>query len=239
MTFWSALILGLLASVHCAGMCGGLQSALQQPQVIRTPSQNLQHLIVMNVGRVIAYVVAGLLVAWLGLELLQPIIAQLAAGVPRYLVAVLLLLIGAHLLLPNVQVLSFLEPIGAGMWRLASRLIPGVTNAGYMSSFSRGLLWAFLPCGLLYAVLMVSLFSATPAEGAAVTAGFGLGTLPSMLLAGSAYVKLKQSLQNKGVRTLGGIFFVQGAVLMLIAPWIVPTSFQAHYPQLMSTFFCL
>ena len=239
MTFWSALILGLLASVHCAGMCGGLQAALQQPQVIRSPREHLVHLIALNLGRVCTYLIAGFIVAALGLTLLQPWMTGMASGLPRIAAATVLLLIGMHLLFYRYQILGFLEPLGQGVWRVATRLIPSVSHSGLRGSFSRGLLWAFLPCGLLYSVLIVSLFAENAVQGAAITAGFGLGTLPSMLLTGTAYLKLKNLIQHTGVRTVGGVFFVQGAVLMLIAPWIVPTSFQQQYPQLMTTFFCL
>ena len=68
MGFVSAILLGLLASLHCAGMCGGLQAALNRPQALRKPIENQMHLLYMNLGRVTLYTLVGAVFGFIGAE---------------------------------------------------------------------------------------------------------------------------------------------------------------------------
>ncbi len=74
------------------------------------------------------------------------------------------------------------------MWRriapLARRLVP-VRTAGCKRSPS-GLLWGWMPCGLVYAALAAAVTSGSSLGGAATMAAFGVGTLPTLITMGSA-----------------------------------------------------
>jgi len=69
--------------------------------------------------------------------------------------------------------------------------------------------------------------------------GFGLGTLPAMLLTGTLYQYLRTLVKSRSVQFLGAMVFIQGGVLVLLAPYFTDMSFTRAYPQLMSTMFCL
>lgn len=239
MTFISAVILGLLASMHCAGMCGGLQSVLQQPLVIRSKSEANKHLLALNMGRLSIYLLAGLLFASTGSGVLGWVDVPKVSMIARYLSAGLLVLIGLQLLLSRQRPFLWLEQAGAALWRWLSPVLAGISSSKIPASYQRGLVWGFLPCGLVYSVLLTTLFAETPLDGGLIMLGFGLGTLPALLLTGNFYLQLRQATQNRGVQAVGGLLFIQGGLLTFLAPQFVSTGFMQSYPQLMSNIFCL
>lgn len=239
MTFVSALLLGLLASAHCAGMCGGLQAALQQPNVIRTVTDAHRHLIALNLGRLTVYVIAGLLFSLFGSILIKVIDVPRISQFTRYLTALVLVAIGVQLLMSKYKPFVFIEKYGAALWRCMRSLLP-VTNSNYLRwSFYRGLIWGFLPCGLIYGVLMTTLFADSMLQGGLIMLGFGLGTFPAMVLTGGLYQQLRRIVRNRAVQLVGGLIFIQGGLLMLLAPWFTGMDFMHSYPQIMSTMFCI
>jgi hypothetical protein len=68
-----------------------------------------------------------------------------------------------------------------------------------------GAVWGWLPCGLVYAVVAWSLTTANAIDAAVLMLGFGLGTLPAMLLAGNAFNYLKQWVRAPAIRRSAGI----------------------------------
>lgn len=238
MTFWSALILGLLSSFHCAGMCGGLQAAIQQITTIRTRAEAIWHLLALNMGRLLTYIVIGVLLATFGsTALYKADISWLTRGA-RIMAAVTLILLGVYMLLSQQKPFAVLEKLTQPLWAKLSPLLNNNHNR-LLVSLQQGLIWGFLPCGLVYAVWLTTLFANTPTQAAQTMLGFGLGTLPSMLLTGVAFIRFKQLVANRAVQIVGGLVFIAGGLLMLTAPWWVDKSFLQAYPQLISTMFCL
>jgi sulfite exporter TauE/SafE len=239
MTFWSALLLGLLASAHCAGMCGGLQSVFQQSFVIRSKRQASIHLVVLNLGRLSMYVVFGFVFTYFGTKILSVIdIPELTNGA-RYIAAFVLIAMGIQLVLSNAKPFQFLEIIGGWLWRLVSRYHPNEGGDSIARSYRLGMIWAFLPCGLIYGVLLTTLLSNDPMQGASTMFGFGLGTLPAMVLTGSVYRHFRGLVRARYTQLFGGAIFVQGGVLILLAPLFVDMGFMRAYPELVSTMFCV
>ncbi|MBV5345733.1 MAG: sulfite exporter TauE/SafE family protein, partial [Rhodoferax sp.] len=72
-----------------------------------------------------------------------------------------------------------------------------------------GLLWGWLPCGLVYSALIMALSSGSAAKGASIMLAFGIGTLPNLLLAGLLAVRLREYASNLWVRRVAG-FLVLG-----------------------------
>jgi sulfite exporter TauE/SafE len=105
--------------------------------------------------------------------------------------------------------LAILEKAGAHLWRhiqpLGQRLFPIETP---LQAFFLGTLWGWLPCGLVYAVVAWSLTTANAIDAALLMLGFGLGTLPSMLLAGNAINYLQQWVKAPLLRTSAGILII-------------------------------
>lgn len=174
----AAFVAGLMGGLHCAGMCGGLIGA-----VGLTPQGGTRWRIALayNVGRMASYAMAGALAGGLGqagLAVRGGPVAQTVAG----------MVAGAALLLLALYVAGFpsvvrqLEAAGAVLWRRiqpATRYVLPVTNARRAAGL--GLLWGWLPCGMVYVLLLSALATANAASGALVMAAFGAGTLPNVL----------------------------------------------------------
>jgi len=79
-----------------------------------------------------------------------------------------------------------------------------------------GLLWGWLPCGLVYSVLVAALATGSALEGGALMLAFGLGTLPALLAMGMAAVRLKRFLQHLWVRRGSGLLVLTFGVVGLM-----------------------
>ena len=196
----SALFLiGFLGGVHCIGMCGGIVGALS----VETGPRASLHL-AYNAGRLLSYALAGAMAGAIG-EVGMALSAQLPV---RLLLSFLanLMLIGLGLYLAGLtQVLGFAERFGHRLWcRLqpyGRRFLP-VRRVS--QAFPLGMLWGWLPCGLVYSALVYSLASGSALNGALQMLCFGLGTLPNLLLAGLLLARLKVFTRNRGVRIVSG-----------------------------------
>ena len=242
MTFLSALILGLVASAHCAGMCGGLQMAMQaggpQEALIRSRSDALVRLLLMNIGRVITYVVAGSVFAAIGYAAFSGLNIAASARILRLITGVVIFTIGLQILLANKRPFQFIEPFGAALWRSVSKIISHADNSKKQSLVT-GIAWGFLPCGLVYSVLLVTVFSNDVSAAALTMLGFGLGTMPSLILTGLVYKRFKDAVSNRSLQRAGGVFFMLGGTLMLSAPYWVNKDFLYDYPELLNLAFCV
>lgn len=215
MVFFSAFLLGLLGSMHCVGMCGGLQTVLNKPQAIRTPAENQRHLIAMNLGRVTLYSLAGAGFGFVGATLGTQLNVPGWSVILRQLMALLMIIIGLQLAFRFEKPLAFLEQAGYSLWRRIKPLFNRPDSMTYSQSFRRGLLWGFLPCGLVYSMLAVATVSGSAKNGLFTMLGFGLGTLPAMLLTGYFLWKFKQILQWQWVRHGSGVFLILIGLFML------------------------
>lgn len=197
-----ALIAGLLGGVHCAGMCGGLVTAFALGAPGRSNRLSLQ--LTCNLGRIATYTLLGLVAGAAGSSTL---VFERALPVQRILFAAAsLMLIGLGLYLAGLfSRFAAIETIGTGLWRYVqpalSRLLP-IDSPG--KALAAGGLWGFLPCGLVYSVVVLALATGSALRGALVMLAFGLGTLPNLLAMGMLAGRLQPFLQDRRVRTLAG-----------------------------------
>ncbi len=197
--FLALFIVGLLGGGHCAGMCGGIVGAFSMhgPQGRASIPIHLAY----NAGRIVSYVLAGLIVGALGQWLGS--IMPLQRGL--YLFASLMLVAMGIYLLGVTQSLAWLERGGQVLWQriqpITRRFLPvhGVTQA-----LPLGLLWGWLPCGLVYSALSTALASGSAAKGGLTMLVFGLGTLPNLLLAGLLLTRFRRFAQARVMRVLAG-----------------------------------
>ena len=203
MSLISVFLVGLLGGGHCVGMCGGIVSAVSAS----LPQQKTQwHLLLAyNLGRILSYSVAGLLAGALGasgffLKHVLPI-EQVLYGLAN----VMLILLGLYLAGLG-RALASIEALGKSIWQyiqpLGKRFLP---VRSVPQAIGLGLVWGWLPCGLVYSVLIAALATANAAQGALLMFCFGLGTLPTLLLMGLASLRLKLYLQQPWLRLLCGI----------------------------------
>ncbi|WP_189402414.1 sulfite exporter TauE/SafE family protein [Arenicella chitinivorans] len=243
MTFWSALILGLVGSAHCAGMCGGIQVALQsQPSfVLLSRVQLFHHLLLLNAGRVVMYLTLGVVLSLLGLSVLSQVNTPTMIRAVRLFTGSVVLLIGVHFILRQSRPFRFLEQFGTGMWRIASRGIKPHNEivSTPLRTLLNGMIWGLIPCGLVYAVLLTTVFTNNLVDAGMITLGFGLGTMPSLVLSGMLFKRLQEIVKHRGVQMAAGVFFVCGGLLIISAPYWVSSEFLRAYPQLINLVFCV
>ncbi|KAF1071588.1 MAG: hypothetical protein GAK45_00476 [Pseudomonas citronellolis] len=213
----SALILGLLGGGHCLGMCGGLMGALTLAIPPAERSRRLRLLLAYNLGRILSYALAGLLLGLAGWALAgTPVASALRIVAGLLLIAMGLYLAGWW------SGLTRIEALGRALWRhlqpLASRLLP-VTHLP--QALLLGALWGWLPCGLVYSTLLWATSQGSALNAALLMLAFGLGTVPVLLATGLAADRVTALLRKRSVRVAGGI------LVILFGLWTLPGPHQA------------
>ena len=171
------LALGLVSSVHCAGMCGGIVGAFSLGRVIPIrEARPAPRLAAFNAGRIATYAALGAASGMLGAALEAQLVLYVFANIA-------VVLAGLHLL--GLGPLARLEALVAPLWRRLQALHP------FRNPFLAGLLWGLLPCGLVYGALAAAAFAGSPVAGAAAMLAFGAGTLPLLLAAGLGIARLR------------------------------------------------
>lgn len=216
--FFAVFLVGLLGGVHCAGMCGGIVSALSfnMPTVPADRSPPWVIHLAYNLGRISSYCIAGALMGGLGsLGLLLN--GALPIQMALYIAANLMMIALGIYLAGTTGALAFVERAGQWLWRrvqpLTRRFLP---VRGPRQAFPLGMLWGWLPCGMVYSVLALALLAGSPERGAATLLVFGLGTLPNLMLAGLLLVRFRGLVQNRIVRMGSGLVVAAFGVWGLI-----------------------
>ncbi|WP_088328568.1 sulfite exporter TauE/SafE family protein [Lacimicrobium sp. SS2-24] len=187
-----ALLIGLAGSVHCVAMCGGIVGALTFS--IPQHKDALPFILSYHFGRILSYTAAGALTGSLGALFSH----QVTHGV-----MILNLLSGVFLIALGLYIanwwrgLAALEALGARLWKplvpFSKRFIPFKHP---ISALPYGMIWGWLPCGLVYSTLSWSLASGGAKQGAIVMLMFGLGTLPALVTLGVFSQQLKGVLRQ-------------------------------------------
>ena len=213
-----AFVVGLLGGVHCLGMCGGIVGALTLGQPSARAAEPGFWLLQLgyNLGRLASYMAAGALAGGLGLLLAGagPLAdAQKLLGI---LAGLFMIVLGLYLA-GWWSGLAKVEQAGGVVWKriepLGRRLLPVRSP---LHAFLLGMVWGWLPCGLVYSVLIWSLSAGGVWQGALLMGAFGLGTLPNLLLMGAAAGWLGGLLRRPLVRKLAGSLVILFGLMMLL-----------------------
>jgi sulfite exporter TauE/SafE len=212
--FLALFLVGLLGGGHCAGMCGGIVGALtlQSPQGGAAFGVHLAY----NLGRIASYMLAGLLVGAVGH--FAGNMLSLQHGL--YFFASLMLIAMGLYLLGITQLLAPLERGGQAIWK---RIQPATRKfmpvRGPAQALPLGLLWGWLPCGLVYSALATALASGSAGQGALLMLAFGLGTLPNLLLAGLLLARFRRFAQARVTRVVSGLLVLGYGLYGLANLW--------------------
>jgi sulfite exporter TauE/SafE len=224
-SYFSLFLVGLLGGIHCMGMCGGIVSALS----MGGGSRFSLHLAYSS-GRIVSYALAGAIAGALG-SMSLALSDQLPVRIALYVLANLMLVALGFYLIGLTRALAFTEQLGQPLWRylqpLSRRYLPARTVA---QAFPLGLLWGWLPCGLVYSALITALSSGSAASGAGLMLAFGVGTLPNLLLAGLLAVRLRVYASNPWVRRVAGLLVLGFGVWGLIGAARLAAPLRAHLP---------
>lgn len=211
LSFLSAFLVGLAGGVHCVGMCGGIVGAFTY--AIPKGATILPYTLAYNSGRILSYVMAGCLTGGLGYLFSK----QLHQGIVilQFISGLFLFFLGLYIA-GWWQGLNKIEKLGLYIWQFirpwSKKLLPFKSP---LYALPYGMIWGWLPCGLVYSVLTWSLASGSSEKGALIMAGFGLGTLPIMLLMALGFDKIKHVLQHPKTKLFMGILLLLFAVAQI------------------------
>jgi sulfite exporter TauE/SafE len=199
----AVFLVGLLGGTHCMAMCGGIVGAL----TVGTPAGRRHwplHL-AYNFGRISSYALAGAVLGAIGSAGLL-LNDALPVQMTLYVLANLMLVALGLYLIGVPQGLTFLERGGQKVWAriqpLTRRFLPATSVS---RALPLGMLWGFLPCGMVYSVLTTALLTGSALRGAGLMLAFGLGTLPNLLLAGFLLRRFRDIVQGRAVRLVSGL----------------------------------
>lgn len=192
----TALLMGLAGGPHCIAMCGAACAGIGQAA---GPRKNVA-MWSFQAGRVLGYSALGS-VAAASMQGLGWLTVQSAALRPVWTLFHVATLVLGLLLLWQAQQPVWLEQAGRKIWSGARSLAQG---RGKGAPLVIGVLWTFLPCGLLYSALLVAALTGSALEGAAVMALFALGTSVSMMAGPWLWLRLKgKGTGDWGIRLAG------------------------------------
>ena len=225
-----AFIMGLFSSMHCIGMCGSIIGTLTlslSPDIRNNKKLLLPFVFNYNFGRIISYTIAGALAGLIealltmhlgethGHRFLQLISAGIMASAGLYIAG----------WFPRF---AYIEKVGTHFWKkiepYGRKLIP-VKNRTQAYLF--GMVWGWLPCGLVYAALTLAATAGDVSKSALTMLAFGLGTLPAVMGVGIMTHVLTRLSRMQRFKQAIGLFMIVLALLAAL-PWLNPMAFPTH-----------
>ena len=218
---WSALVLGLLGSFHCVGMCGPI--AFMLPVDRSNSTKKVVQIFTYHLGRLLAYSLIGLAFGLVGKGLyLFGVQQQLSIAIG--LLMIIIVLIPTQLF----NKYNFSKPIYKLISKVKSSLGQALKKKTADTFLTIGFLNGFLPCGLVYMAVIASMVTQNAWQSSLYMVLFGLGTVPLMTTA--IYIgkflnaTVKQRIQKAipvFVVIIGLLFIIRG--LGLGIPYLSPT----------------
>lgn len=215
--FLAAFSMGLFGSPHCLGMCGGIVTAFGLSMQHVSDSKKNGLILTYHLGRLISYALLGLIASVVGVAIFQSIMSNSA---PRIVLGAVLVLIGLAML--GLPLFNQLEKFGMRFWQ---SLAPLRKKVFPIDSFGKalfaGLLWGFLPCGLVYGALMMAIAGNNIATGAALMFVFGLGTMPMLIATQKTVGMLQSSIKNFRLRQINGVIMMLSGLAVIFIPMMM------------------
>jgi sulfite exporter TauE/SafE len=215
----AAFLSGLLGSLHCVAMCGGIATGLGAAAGGRRAS--LPAALWLNLGRLLGYAAAGAAVGAVGAGLWRIARNDLLQGVLRTLLGFVIVLLALRLLDLGRR-FALLHRVGNGFWRwlspLQRRLLPATTVPRRLAL---GMLWGWLPCGLSSTLLLAAWLQADVLAAALLMTSFGLGTLFLMLPLTWSGTHLARRLAQPTFRRIAASLVLLSGIATAFAPWLL------------------
>lgn len=220
MEYYLAFIFGLFGSLHCLGMCGPIVMAYTVPLTRNNATRKIYLFVphvLYNTGRIITYSLMGALAGGIGSRLFH---LSFLLGIERasfIIIGIILLVVG--LILAKVVVIpqKFSQHFNSKLTFLQSSIKQFLGQPTWSSKLLLGFLMGFLPCHLIYAMLLQAVVTGSVQKGALIMFSFGFGTFPALLFTGffsnilsSTVRKWGDSLLVFGVLTLAVMLLFRG-----------------------------
>lgn len=199
----SALIMGLAGGPHCVAMCGAACTAL-------TNSPQTPHAVyIYHLGRLCGYAILGAM-ATFAIQSIAWASSYSAILHPVWTFFHVLIFCWGMLLIIYARQPIWVDSAGRTVWQHIKKL--SLKQGGH---FYIGMLWAFMPCGLLYSALVIASFNGSPIQGAISMAAFALGSSVSLFFAPWLWLKLKNHVaEGYGMR-------LAGLLLSMTSAWAI------------------
>jgi len=222
----AALLMGFLGSPHCLGMCGGLVAAFGLSMQEVSPSKRRALIATYHLGRLMSYSLLGLMAGLAGTALLAPFMQ--GNSLPRILLGLVFIFIGVTML--GAPFLNHLERVGMRFWQyltpLRKKVFPLTT---FPRALMAGLLWGFLPCGLVYGALLMAVVGHSVTTGAMLMFAFGLGTIPMLVATHTTVNWIRTHIGRLRLRQINGAVMVLSGLAVIALPIIMSTMHGADH----------
>ncbi|HID44964.1 MAG TPA: sulfite exporter TauE/SafE family protein [Chromatiaceae bacterium] len=220
--YLGAFLMGLFGALHCVGMCGSIMGVLtfSLPEEIRKdPLQLMGYLSYYSLGRILSYTLAGTLAGAFGAGLLFRISPQYGHTILLLMATILMIAVGLYLA-GWFPAFAHIEKAGAPIWRklepIGRKLLPVSTP---WQALLYGLIWGWLPCGLVYSALFIAIGQGGMMQGGLFMLLFGTGTLPAVMATGIFAEHVMRFSRNPKLRMIAGILLIVFALTGLIINW--------------------
>lgn len=223
-----AFTMGLFSSLHCLGMCGSIIGSLTlslSPEIRNNKRRLFPFVLNYNLGRITSYVIAGAIVGVFQIFFTIPFDEGEGHRLLQILSAIVMTSAGLYIggWFPRF---AYIEKAGSRFWRLIEplgrKLIPVKSK---LQAFLFGIVWGWLPCGLVYTSLALAATTGDVLRSAITMFAFGLGTLPSVMGVGIMTEILTKLSRMQRFKQLIGVMFIMLALLAAF-PWLYPMRLQ-------------
>lgn len=218
MGYGMIFVIGLITSVHCIAMCGGINLSQCLVQTGNKETENTSRLgafrpaFTYNLGRVLSYTAVGFVLGLVGFLIGGAAgggVSMLLQGIVKIIAGIFMVIMGINML----ELFPGLRKFTIRMPNFFARKV-GKQKAKSNRPFIVGILNGFMPCGPLQSMWIVALATENPFSGAFAMFLFALGTVPLMLGLGSIVTALGKKFTDK-VMTVGAILVVVLGLAML------------------------
>lgn len=200
MDYFLFILVGFLGSYHCIGMCGFI------PPLIQYKNWFLGN-IFYNLGRIFTYSFLGFVAGYIGMFFHSLQFQILQKGLSLFL--------GIFMIVLGLQILGNLKDKGIPGLDMLFITIADILSKFRKNPFFLGMFNGFLPCPLVYAMLMQSVLEKSPVKGFFIMTLFGLGTIPAMFFSSLVFNKLSPIFRKK-LASLSGLIVILLGVLAIL-----------------------
>jgi sulfite exporter TauE/SafE len=213
-----AFVIGLFSSLHCVSMCGSIIGTLSfslKPEVRSNKAKMATFIFSYNLGRIFSYMLAGLIIGLIESIITMPLGEEHGHQILKILSA--LIITGAGFYIAGwFPSFAYIEKTGSRFWKTIEpygrKLIPVAT---LNQAFLFGMVWGWIPCGLVYTALALAATSGDIVTSALSMLAFGLGTLPAVMGTGlvSSFISRISSLHT--TKQVIGMLLVLVAIISI------------------------
>lgn len=203
----TALTIGLIGNFHCIGMCSGIITIFSMSLSKEKKEKKNIYQIYYNLGRILGYVLINIVAFNLGFILIS-LLGIKNLHFLKFISGSILIIISLYLF--NVlNLIKFIELLGLRLWnKISKHIIFFFPIRNPFQAIFLGLIWAHVPCGLVYSTIIWSISSASFYKSISLIIFFGIGTLPSMIGLGLFSNKINKIKNYKAVRLICSLFFL-------------------------------